>query len=102
MLCGAWRQSKAGLRHRVDGKSTQAFADFLTDAGIPCKRSDVENARKPLVLNTCPDTPDVRAALKRLKRVLPTLDDSELLSSGKGIDLAQSQRAKRVFVARNP
>ncbi|MEP3049936.1 MAG: DNA polymerase [Erythrobacter sp.] len=102
MLCGAWRQSKAGLRYRVDGKSAQAFADLLTDTGIPCKRSDVENARKPLVLNTCPDTPDVRAALKRLKKVFPTLDDSELLSSSKGIDLLQPQGAKRVFAARNP
>ncbi len=98
-LCAAWRQSKAGLRRRVDGKSAQAFADILTDAGIPCKRSDVENARKPLALNSCPDTPEVRASLKRLKKVFPILDANAILSAGKGIDILRAVGATKVYAA---
>ncbi|WP_379553576.1 DNA polymerase [Qipengyuania sp. DGS5-3] len=97
MLCASWHQSKAGLCKRIDGKSAQAFADILTDAGIPCKRTDVENARKPLILNACPDTPDVREALKRLKKVFSNLDASVLLSTGKGIDLLSSSGAPMIF-----
>ncbi|MEO0418769.1 MAG: DNA polymerase [Pseudomonadota bacterium] len=97
MLCASWRQSKAGLRHRVDGKSAQAFADILVEAGIPCKRSDVENARKSLILNTCPDTPDVRTVLKRLRKTFPTLDPCALLSTGKGIDLLRVVGAPAIF-----
>lgn len=97
MLCAAWRQSKAGLRHRVDGKSAQAFADILAAAGIPCKRSDVENARKPFIPNICPSTPAVKAALSELLSILPTLDSNSILSSGQGIDLIETLDTLRPY-----
>lgn len=87
MLCAAWRQSKGGLRHRVDGATAQKFADALSGAGIPCKRTDVENARKPLVENTCPNTPDVRAAFESLSLTFPNLNRAVFLSTGTGIDM---------------
>mgnify|MGYP001057668992 CR=1 FL=1 len=99
MLCAAWRQSKAGLIHRVDGKSAQAYADILSAAGIACKRSDVENARKPFIPNMCPSTPAVTVALQELLSIFPNLDSTVLLSSGQGIDLIGTLDTPRSYRA---
>lgn len=97
MLCKAWRQSKAGLKHRVDGKSAQAFADILSAAGLPCKRTDVENARKAFIPNMCPSTPAVMSTLSQLRYTLPNLDAQVLLSTGKGIDLVSALETRLRF-----
>ena len=93
MLCIAWRKSAAGLTRKFDGHTSQSFADLLTSIGIPCKRSDVENARKPFVPHVCPATPVVITALNRLRNHIPSLETELFLSSNTAIDiLAATQR----------
>lgn len=97
-LCAAWRKSKAGLVHRVDGKTAEAFAAILTDAGVACKRSDVENARKPFLPNMCPPTPAVATALTKLSAVFPYLEVDTLMATGDGIDLIKALDRTSSFV----
>ena len=67
MMCGAWKKSAAGLTYKTVAKTAVQFAALLTEAGVPCKRSDVENYRKPFVPKVCPKTPAVMVALRKLK-----------------------------------
>ena len=87
MLCMAWKTSKAGLSRSADGKSAAEFSYILSQAGIPCKRTDVENAKKDFVPNICPDTPDVREALEKLKAYFPDLIADEIIVNHGAIDL---------------
>ena len=87
MLCIAWRKSAAGITRKFDGHTSQSFADLLTSIGIPCKRSDVENARKPFVPHICPATPAVMAALDLLKIHVPSLEVDLFLSANTAIDI---------------
>lgn len=91
MLCAAWRKSCAGLTWKVTANTAQEFAEVLSSVGIPCKRSDVENARKPFIPAMCPSTPAVFLALDKLKAIYPTLEIETLLTSGEGIDLIAAQ-----------
>lgn len=87
MLCVAWKTSKAGLSRSADGKSAAEFSYILSQAGIPCKRTDVENAKKDFVPNICPDTPDVRGALDKLRVYFPNLIIDEIVVNHGAIDL---------------
>jgi hypothetical protein len=87
MLCMAWKTSKAGLSRSTDGKSAAEFSYRLSQAGIPCKRTDVENAKKDFVPNICPDTPDVREALEKLEAYFPDLIVDEIVVNRGAIDL---------------
>ena len=87
MLCIAWRKSAAGIIRKFDRHTDASFAELLTSIGIPCKRSDVENARKPFVSNICPATPAVIAALDRLKAFIPMLETNLFLSNNSSIDI---------------
>lgn len=82
-LCSAWRHSRAGLIWQQHEINNGEFAFILSEAGIPCKRTDVENAsKKPFIGNTCPSTPAVLKALSILHKQFPNLRDDELLYSG--------------------
>lgn len=86
-LCAAWRTSKAGLMKNADGMTATQFAAVLTEQGVSCKRSDVENARGLFKPKNCPSTPAVSSSLQKLKRVFPTLQLEQFLTAGEGIDL---------------
>lgn len=86
-LCAAWRNSKAGLSKTVDCRTADQFAHMLTAAGIPCKRTDVENARSAFKPKNCPKTPAVLTALTKLRASFPMLELETLVSSGDGIDI---------------
>jgi len=80
VLCSAWKQGHAGLNWLNDERSAPAFATLLSKHGIPCEKTDVENARKrPFEPNSCPPTADVEARLRDLKVVYPELDVELLL-----------------------
>lgn len=87
MLCIAWRKSAAGITRKFNGHTSESFADLLTSIGIPCKRSDVENARKPFVPHICPATPAVMTALDLLKIHVPSLEIDLFLSANTAIDI---------------
>lgn len=99
VLCAAWRKSQAGLEHKVHGRSAEQFASILSAAGIACKRSDVENARKPFIPNMCPPTPAVAVALRKLSDVFPSLEIDKLLATGDGIDLIKATGSPCSFAA---
>nr|WP_276589192.1 MULTISPECIES: DNA polymerase [unclassified Sphingomonas] len=97
-LCGAWRNSKAGLTKGVDCKTAQQFADKLCAGGISCKLSDVENARTGFKPENCPKTPAVLIALNRLIEVFPTLEIDTLVTSNDGIDILDALSKSNPFV----
>lgn len=88
-LCSAWRHSEAGFVWRQDDISNGEFSVLLSEAGVPCKQTDVENgARKPFVPKRVPPTPEVFAALDRLSQTFPKLDQGILVAtSGSALDL---------------
>lgn len=83
MLCSAWHQQQAGITK--DPKMTaNQFAAILQEAGIPCKRTDVENGKKkPFIRNHCPGTQRVKQALKLVKIHFPKLKTSVFLIPNK-------------------
>lgn len=83
MLCSAWHQQQAGITK--DPKMTaNQFAAILQEAGIPCKRTDVENGKKkPFIPNHCPGTQRVKQALKLVKTHFPKLKTSVFLIPNK-------------------
>jgi hypothetical protein len=87
-LCAARRHGKAGLRRKIHGRTDAEFADILSEVGIPCKRTDVENTRlkDPFKPKSCPPTPDVLAALARLQSVIPSLELESFVAEAGGID----------------
>ena len=101
-LGSAWRHSKAGLIWQQQQISNGEFAEILTEAGIPCKRADIENAaRKPFVPKKCPPTPDVYDALTKLVRQLPALEVDALIANANGaIDLISTINAPCSFISR--
>ena len=86
VLCQAWASSQAGLNYGFNGHSQQIsaaeFAKHLSDCGIPCQRSDVENARKKadFVPKSCPPTPRCQQALEKLKERFPSIVTSDIFS----------------------
>lgn len=101
-LGSAWRHSKAGLIWQQDGIDNKDFADILLDIGIPCKRSDVENAsRKPFDPKKCPPTPGVYAALSKLSERFPDIEVDAFIASVSGaIDLVSSIDKPCQFISR--
>lgn len=101
-LGSAWRHSKAGLIWQQQQISNGEFAEILTEAGIPCKRADIENAaRKPFVPKKCPPTPDVYEALTKLVRQFPALEVDALIANINGaIDLVSTINSPCSFTAR--
>lgn len=84
-LCEAWHFSEAGIQKTKD-MSAQAFAELLDSIGIPCKRSDVENARRgksAFVPNMVPSTQRVRESLIKLRARFPKLMESRILANPK-------------------
>lgn len=86
-LCAAWRNSKAGLSKTDGCRTADQFAQLLTTAGIPCKRTDIENARSAFKPKNCPKTPAVLTALTTLQATFPLLELDVLVTSGDGIDI---------------
>ena len=88
-LCLARRHGKAGLLRKIHGRTDTEFAELLVSVGIPCKPSDVENARKekPFQPKNCPPTPDVLAALAALRSVFHSLDIEQFVADAGGIDM---------------
>ncbi|OYU00704.1 MAG: hypothetical protein CFE36_14485 [Sphingomonadaceae bacterium PASS1] len=101
-LGAAWRHSKAGLVWQQQGISNAEFASILSDAGIPAKRADIENAaRKPFAPKKCPPTPDVFEALEKLTRQFPSLEMDAFIANAKGvIDLMSTINAVCPFAER--
>jgi hypothetical protein len=98
-LGAAWRHSKAGFVWQQDEICNAKFASILTDAGIPSKRSDIENAaRKPFAPKKCPPTPDVFEALSKLTLQFPNLEVDAFIASANGaIDLISTINADCTF-----
>jgi hypothetical protein len=99
MLCAAWRKSAAGITRKFDGNTDASFADLLTSVGVPCKRSDVENARKPFLPHMCPATPAVIDALSKLKAIIPMLETDLFLSGQQPIDILAATERPVPFAA---
>ena len=76
-LCQAWASSRAGFTYGLDGDikkiSAAEFAKHLSDCGIPCQRTDVENARKKanFIAKSCPPTRRCMEAFETLKQRIP-------------------------------
>ena len=102
MLCSAWHASTAGLDREAEGLTAQQFADELVAAGVPCKRSDVENGKKkPFEPHRCPPTVEVEIALQKLCRRFKCLDPKALLATADGqIDMTKALKAKCSFIER--
>ncbi|USQ95883.1 hypothetical protein [Caulobacter sp. RL271] len=101
-LGSAWRNSKAGLVWQQGGISNSAFAEILSLAGVPARRSDVENdGKKPFKPHRCPPTPPVKAALAHFRKSFPALDVDSLLSiSDEMIDLTGASSQSCAMIAR--
>jgi hypothetical protein len=101
-LGAAWRHSKAGLVWQQQDISNRGFAELLTEAGIPAKLADIENAaRKPFAPKKCPPTPDVFEALSKLTRQFPALEIDAFIANANGaIDLISTIDAPCPFVER--
>lgn len=79
-LCSAWKHSQAGLSYERDNISALSFADLLNDIGIPCKKTDVENAfKKSFHPNIVPPTEIVKEKLKVFKKTFKKLDETQIL-----------------------
>jgi len=101
-LGSAWRQSEAGFKWQQYEINNEEFAFILSEAGVPCKRADVENAaRKTFEPFSCPRTPNVLGALQRLTRQFPDLELEQFLTRNeKGIDLVQALTTECDFLDR--
>lgn len=77
-LCIAFKSEQAGFDKEIKrsrGITAARFASLLSKSGIPCKVSDVQNAKaSSFEEQLVPDTERVRAALARLTEVFPELE----------------------------
>ena len=79
-LCSAFKHRKAGLVTLDKSPSNARFAELLSLCGIPCAKTDVENAKRKLFIpRNCPTTPKVLEALDRLIGIFPNLEVDEIL-----------------------
>lgn len=88
VLCAARHDGQAGLDKKTDGLKAEEFAAKLTAAGVPCKRSDVENANpsrsgKPFTPKSVTSTGPVLKALVQLELVFPALRREDILTDSK-------------------
>ncbi len=96
VLCAARHHKQAGLDKDTDGLTAAEFAAKLTAAGIPCKRSDVENgsrlkSSKAFTLNAVTATGPVREALAKLQTAMPSLRSQDILTES-ALDLLANLR----------
>jgi hypothetical protein len=75
-ICTAWHHGGGGFtRFEKERYVARTFADLLTNVGVPCKKTDVENARrKQFVPHRVPRTNTCIDAINRLKTVFTSLD----------------------------
>lgn len=97
VLCAARHHKQAGLDKETDGLTATEFAEKLTAAGIPCKRTDVENgsklkARKAFTPNAVTATGPVRVALGKLQSAFPNLRPQDILTDS-ALDLLAHLRS---------
>lgn len=97
VLCAARHHKQAGLDKETDGLTAAEFAEKLTAAGIPCKRTDVENGselkvRKAFTPNAVTATDPVRVALGKLQSALPSLRPQDILTDS-ALDLLAHLRS---------
>ena len=84
VLCSARYHCEAGLNKDADGLSASQFAAKLCAAGLPCKRTDVENGKKrSFTPNSVTSSGPVLTALSLLAKDMPALRTSELLTTTK-------------------
>jgi hypothetical protein len=82
-LCSAYKHGAAGLQPKMEGLTDESFAQLLSRLGIPCKKTDVENAkRQPFTPHGCPATDIVCYLLMDLTLHLPSLEANLLLYDG--------------------
>jgi hypothetical protein len=82
VLCSARHHCEAGLNKDTDGLSASQFAAKLCAAGVPCKRTDVENGKKrSYTPNSVTASGPVLTALGVLAKEMPALRTSELLTT---------------------
>jgi hypothetical protein len=82
-LCSAYKNGAAGLQPKMDGLTDEGFAQLLAMLGIPCKKTDVENAkRQPFTPHGCPATDIVCYLLMDLTLHLPSLEADLFLYDG--------------------
>jgi len=82
-LCSAYKNGAAGLQPKMEGLTDDAFAELLTTIGIPCRKTDVENAKRlPFTPNACPPTDTVCYLLMDLTLHLPSLEAELFLYDG--------------------
>lgn len=97
-LCIAYKKSVAGLQWKMNGFTDSSFASFLMSHGIPCLKTDVENARKKLFQPySCPPTSRVIGLLEELKTEIPSLDTEQFLFKAEnetGIDMARISKCQ--------
>ncbi len=78
MLCRAYKHSSAGLGST--GHSHQSFVSELLQHGLPCKISDLQNAKNSLFIpHSVPRTQRVQRLLVELKMTFPQLRASDFL-----------------------
>jgi hypothetical protein len=81
-----WHHDRQLLGRLPPKHSASQFAQNLTDAGCPCKRSDVENGKGTQSLGkflppTIPATPKTVEAFNYLKTIYPDIDPKLFLTS---------------------
>jgi hypothetical protein len=81
-ICTAWHHGGAGFKRNDKGRYVaRTLAELLNGVGVPCKKTDVENARRKLFEpHIVPRTVTCTRALGLLKKHFPTLDADTLLS----------------------
>ena len=93
-LAAAYKQQLCGMESLRSNVTAAKFSDFLRSNGVPCKRSDVENAKnREFVPHSCPPTAAVIKALQEIKTSIPALDTEMFLGESavsNGIVLEQS------------
>ena len=94
-LCRAFKHGAAGVQ-TTPSLSAEQFAQLLTDHGIDCKKSDVQNAKKnQFTPHQCPSTPGVQSLLEKLKaNAFPDIDINQFVDNepfDNGISLSRLQ-----------
>jgi hypothetical protein len=101
-ICAAWKQEKAGFTKNDGFLTAQQFSDFLNELGIPCKKTDVENAKKKKFIDHhVPATSRVTNILKKLKHSFKNLRIEDILFFDESYDAIKINNFKDCsFVSR--
>ena len=101
-ICAAWKQEKAGFTKKDWSLNAEQFSDFLNELGLPCKKTDVENAKKKkFVDHNVPATPRVKKILSELKFSYKNLRIEDILFFDESYDAIKINSFKKcAFVSR--